>query len=153
MRMLLSLTPVLSVLASIAAVTNYLSLLAWGLTRWLSSKESACWCRRCRFSSWVGKMPWKRKWRLTPVFLSGKFHGHRSLGGYSPCSCKEWNMTKHTHKWLKTTQIYHLTLLEVRNLKWVLLGDIAPWGSRKKTVFSHFQVLETPTILWAMTPF
>ena len=62
-------------------------------------------------------------------------------------------LSTHTHKWLKTTQIYHLTLLEVRNRKWVSLGDIALWGSRKETIFFHFQVLETPTILWAMTPF
>ena len=28
--------------------------------------------------------PWRRKWRLTPVFLPGKSHGQRSLAGYSP---------------------------------------------------------------------
>ena len=28
----------------------------------------------------VGKIPWKRKWPLTPVFLPGKFHGERNLG-------------------------------------------------------------------------
>ena len=35
------------------------------LPRWLSSKESFCQCRRCRwsrFSPWVGKVPWRRKW-------------------------------------------------------------------------------------------
>ena len=31
-----------------------------------------------------GKTPWKRKWQLIPVFLPGKFHGQRSLAGYSP---------------------------------------------------------------------
>ena len=33
---------------------------------------------------WVGKIPWRRKWLLTPVFLPGEFHGQRSLVGYSP---------------------------------------------------------------------
>ena len=33
--------------------------------------------------SWVGKIPWSRKWQPTPVFLPGKFHGQRSLAGYS----------------------------------------------------------------------
>ena len=33
---------------------------------------------------WVGKIPWKREWLSTPVFLPGKFHGQRSLAGYSP---------------------------------------------------------------------
>ena len=32
---------------------------------------------------WVGKIPWRRAWLPTPVFLPGKSHGQRSLGG--PC--------------------------------------------------------------------
>ena len=36
------------------------------------------------FGSWVGKIPWKRKWQPTPVFLPGESHGQRSLAGYSP---------------------------------------------------------------------
>ena len=47
---------------------------------WLSSKESACQCRRCGFDSWVGKIPWRRKWQLTLVFLPGKFNGQREPG-------------------------------------------------------------------------
>ena len=34
--------------------------------------------RRPRFNPWVGKVPWRRKWQPTPVFLSGKSHGQRS---------------------------------------------------------------------------
>ena len=33
---------------------------------------------------WVGKIPWRRKWQSSPVFLPGKSHGQRSLAGYSP---------------------------------------------------------------------
>ena len=51
---------------------------------WLSGKESACRCKRYRFDPWVGKIPWRRKWQPTPVFLPGKSHGQRSLLGYSP---------------------------------------------------------------------
>ena len=61
---------------------------------WLSGKESACQCGRCGFSPWVGKIPWRRKWQPTPVFLPGKSHGQRSLVGYSPWGCKEWDMTE-----------------------------------------------------------
>ena len=32
---------------------------------------------------WVRKIPWRRKWQPTPVFLPGKFHGERSLVNYS----------------------------------------------------------------------
>ena len=42
-----------------------------GLPRWLSGKESACQCRRHRFNPWVGKIPWRRKWQPSPVFLPG----------------------------------------------------------------------------------
>ena len=36
------------------------------------------------FDPWVEKIPWRRKWQLTPVFLPGKSHGQKSLAGYSP---------------------------------------------------------------------
>ena len=57
------------------------------LSRWLRGKEPACQCRgqrRCRVSPWVRKTPWRRKWQPTPIFLTGKSHGERSLAGYSP---------------------------------------------------------------------
>jgi len=38
---------------------------------------------RPRFDSWARKIPWRRKWQTTPVFLLGKSHGQRSLAGYS----------------------------------------------------------------------
>ena len=37
----------------------------------------------------VGKIPWRREWLSTPAFLAGKFHGQRSLVGYSPLGCRE----------------------------------------------------------------
>ena len=46
-------------------------------------KEPACQCWRCnkhRCDPWVGKIPWRRKWQPTPVFLPGEFHRQRSLG-------------------------------------------------------------------------
>ena len=45
------------------------------------------------FSSWVRKIPWRREWQPTPVFLPGKSHGQRSLMGYSPWGHKELDMT------------------------------------------------------------
>ena len=68
------------------------------LPTWLSGKESTCQCRRCKrfgFDSSVRKIPWSRKWQPTPVFLSGKFRGQRSLVGYSPWGPKESDMTEH----------------------------------------------------------
>ena len=58
-----------------------------GFPWWLSGKESSCQCRRCRrhrFDSWEGKIPWRRKWQPAPVFLPGESHGQRSLVGCNP---------------------------------------------------------------------
>ena len=41
-------------------------------------------CRRLGFDPWVGKIPWRRAWLPTPVFLPGESHEQRSLAGYSP---------------------------------------------------------------------
>ena len=65
-----------------------------------ASKESACQCTRHRrhgFHPWVGKTPWRRKWQPSPVFLTGKSHGRRSLVGYSPRGDKEADTTQHAH--------------------------------------------------------
>ena len=61
-----------------------------GFPWWLSGKESACNAGDCLqhsstgFNPWVGKIPWRRKWQPTPVFLPGKCHWQRGLAGYSP---------------------------------------------------------------------
>ena len=47
--------------------------------------------KRCRLNPWVEKIPWKRVWRTTPVFLPGESHGQRSLVGYSPQGCRVSN--------------------------------------------------------------
>ena len=52
-----------------------------------SGKEPACECRRRkrhRFDPWVEKIPWRRAWQSTLVFLPGESRGQRSLVGCSP---------------------------------------------------------------------
>ena len=51
-------------------------------------------CGRPGFDPWIGKIPWRRKWEPTPVFLSEKSHGWRSLVSYSPWGCKEPDTTE-----------------------------------------------------------
>ena len=65
-----------------------------GLPWWLSGKVSACQCRRCGFSSWVRKIPWRRKWQLTPVLLPGESRGQKRQVGYSPWDRQESDTTK-----------------------------------------------------------
>ena len=65
-----------------------------------SGKESTCACRRYErlgFNPWDRKILWRREWHPTPVFLSAKFLGQRSLVGYRPWGCKESDTTKWTH--------------------------------------------------------
>ena len=49
---------------------------------------------RCGFDPWVGKIPWRREWQPTPVFLPGESYGQRRLVGYSPWGLKESDMTR-----------------------------------------------------------
>ena len=39
--------------------------------------------RNTEFDPWVRKVPWRRKWQSTPIFLPGKLHGQRNLVGYN----------------------------------------------------------------------
>ena len=71
-----------------------------GLLKWWSDKESSCQRRRHRDLAsipWVRKIPWRRKWQPTPVFLLGKSHGQRSLADYSPWDRKELETTEWLH--------------------------------------------------------
>ena len=52
---------------------------------------------RPRFDPWVRKIPWRKKWQPSPVLLPGKFHGWRSLVGYSPWGRKESDTTERLH--------------------------------------------------------
>ena len=64
-----------------------------------TGKEPAYQCRRHNrvgFDPWVRKIPWRREWQTTSVFLPGESQGQRSLVGYGPQGHKESDMTKAT---------------------------------------------------------
>ena len=64
-----------------------------------SGKEPAYQYRRHKrrgFNPCIRKIPRRRAWQPTPVFLPGESHGQRSLTGYSPKGCKELDMTEAT---------------------------------------------------------
>ena len=75
----------------------------WGLPGDSSDKGHACQCRRLKrhgLDPWMWKIPWRRAWQPTPVFLPGESHGHRGLVGYSLENCKEsdtTDVTQHTY--------------------------------------------------------
>ena len=49
-----------------------------------------------QFDSWIRKIPWRREWQPTPIFLPGESHEQRSLAGYSPQGCIELDMPEAT---------------------------------------------------------
>ena len=60
--------------------------LPYRLHRWLSGKESPAMqeTQDTRLDLWVGKILWRKKWQLTPVFFPGRSHRQRSPAGCSP---------------------------------------------------------------------
>ena len=60
-------------------------------------KASACNARDLGLIPGSGKIPWRRKWQPTPVFLPGESHGRGSLVGYSPRGRKESDTTERLH--------------------------------------------------------
>ena len=65
----------------------------------LEGWKGAVWCilghlATTLVSTWVGKVPWRRPWQPTPLFLPGEPHGQRSLLGYRPRGRTEWTRLK-----------------------------------------------------------
>ena len=74
---------------------------------------------RCRFDPWVRKIPWRRAWQPTPVFLPGESHGQRSLAGYSPWGHTESDMTQRLSS---SSSSYRTSILGHCHLTTVLLS-------------------------------
>ena len=105
-----------------------------------ADKESSCQCRRhkrCEFHPLVRKkIPWRRKWLPTPVFLPEKFHGPRSLVGYSLLGSKSQTRLS-------------VSPLNLASQVFVLLLECYAFEKKKKFFFflikpKHFFVL----LLW-----
>ena len=81
-------------------------MLPWWLRRWSVCVQ----CGRLGFDHWFGKIPWRRKWQPTPILLPEKFHGLKSLVGYSPRGLEESDTTQQLTLWLlniSLTAVYH----------------------------------------------
>ena len=87
------------------------------------------WMNLSGFVPWVGKIPWRRKWQSSLVFLPGESHGQRSLAGYRPCGCRERN----TAEQLSTQPKMDVTF-SASSMKRVVVGGSARWGCSKVDV-------------------
>ena len=104
----------------------YLFFIAIKITyvaQWWKNLPANAGDRRCGFDLWVGKILWRRKWQPTPVFLPGKFHGQRSLAGYSPLGAKSqtrlrnWEHTNCTVQWY----VHHVIWSSPSSISWIFL--------------------------------
>ena len=105
------------------------------LPRWLSGKASDCQCRRSGFNPGIGKIPWRREWLPTPVFLPGKSHRQRILVGYSPRGCKRVR-----HNWATEQQLnLHDSVIPILQMRQQVLDEISlrSWHLAKVTQPVH----------------
>ena len=79
------------------------------------------------FSPWVGKIPWRKAWQPTLVFLSGDSHGERSLVGYTPWGSKELDMSEAT--WCACMWSLHGDLPPLLPGLWRCWRSVSQWGS------------------------
>ena len=69
------------------AKVNWVKTNFFGLPRWHSGKESAWQCKRCRrhgSDPWIRKIPGRRNWQPSPLFLPGESHGQTKHACLSP---------------------------------------------------------------------
>ena len=121
----------------------------WGFPGGSDGKESTFQCRRLRLDPWVWKIPWRREWQPTPVFLPGESHGQRSLVGYSPWGAKEsewlintWNYRDplghhQTTPWLQAwSESTHLALTQTfSNIGLRMLTILKIWVTFREFLF------------------
>ena len=79
---------------------SHLQFLQWhvGLLWWLKWSKICLQCKKPGFNSGIGKIPWRREWQPTPVFLPGESHGQRSLADY-----QSMGSHKVGHNWATNT--------------------------------------------------
>ena len=112
----------------------------WSFPGGTSGEEPTCQCKRhktCRLDPWVRKIPWRRAWQPTPVFLPGESHGQRSPVDHSAWGCKELEMTEVT---------YHAcTFVLKRNvfIYWI------KWKQHQLNIFINQMKTERKSIRWS----
>ena len=96
---------------------------------------------------WVMKIPWRRKWQPTPVFLPGKSHGQRNLVCYSPWGRKESDTTERLHSLLL---LWHEVRLRSSGVRSRRLGTPRWSHPGRGLLFQHFPHLRS--IPWGHNP-
>ena len=104
----------------------------WGLPWWLNFCLQYRKHERCGFDPWFGKIPWRREWLSTPVFLPGESPGQRSLTGYSPRGRRVW------HNWSN--------LRRKHNPCWKYNYVLKKQKQKTEATLTHFTLEKSPNI-------
>ena len=131
-------------------LADILVIIAQGLHG--SDGKKAASIQETEFNLWVGKIPWRKEWQSTPIFLPGEFHGQRSLAVYSLRGCKESD----TIEWLTFSLSLWWLQWGMRQMgpsKGKVIGDSFPMDTNSKmriagstwtTYFSFSKVRRSP---------
>ena len=89
---------------------------------------------------WVGKIPWRKEWQATPVFLPGESHGQRNLAGYIA-----WG-GRVRHNWTTDTFTFFFSNTENVWVLWaVLANQLNPRkGSLESLIYSWSWSVRSP---------
>jgi len=93
-----------------------------GLPRDTNGKEPICQGRRHekhKFNTWVWKIPWRRAWLPTPLFMPGESHGQRSLEGYSSWGGHDWSKFVCTHMQFKHLNSFRSPRISFNRFKYL----------------------------------
>ena len=103
----------------------------------LDSNESTCNTGDPRFNPWVRKIPWRREWLPTPVFLPGELYGQRRLAGSTELDTTE-QLTVLGESALSQSSLYRAMFNPVVSLKWWSIRHcdrevVDPWRHKMMT--------------------
>ena len=135
---------------------TFTSLYKYSIPWWLRWLRICLQCSKPGFDPWVRKIPWRREWQPTAIFLPGEFHGQRSLVGYSPWGRKELDMiewltfTLKIPYWLISSMILTLGCLSlVLSLDTCCKTQLCPRLFCSALPFSYLPVPNSHTLLFA----
>ena len=131
-------------------------------------KESTCQCRKWGFNSWVGKIPWSRKWQPTPVFLPGEPPWTEEPGRLQPMGSQivehDW-VTENAHTYKYTYIHIHIYIMEycspIRkeilsfSTTWMkfegfMLSEMSQTKTSTTCVLSHFSCVQLFATPWTV---
>ena len=124
----------------------YVYILGFSSGSVVKKKKSACQYRRCSFNPWVRKIPWRRKWQPSPIFLPGKSHGQESLVGYSP-----WGGERNRHNLATKATTFHIQVRILEKHRFNKENNIyfvlhSPSPALEKTFSGHLPVFPPKTV-------